>query len=125
MTLIEITLEKILESTNITIGGLFPILYENDILLPAWIYQRVAIWWLEYNRRSILQVFWKDGMLTAQNARYLFRQKYMRDQYSILSLSVMGVSRKCYYEPYQYAISDNAYERQLKRGWNALIGQED
>ena len=52
-TLAELSVEEILKSSNTTLNYLFPLLFESDIILPSWIYHRVTMWWLKYNKDSI------------------------------------------------------------------------
>ncbi len=52
-TLAELSVEEILKSSDTTLNYLFPLLFESDLIFPSWIYHRVTMWWLKYNKDSI------------------------------------------------------------------------
>ena len=60
-TLAELALEEILQSNASTRKDLFPLLFESNLLLPNWIYDRVNVWWLEYNRHSIINTIFDSN----------------------------------------------------------------
>lgn len=59
MTLAELALKEVLRSSDSTINDLFPLLFDSNTLLPSWIYQHVSVWWLEYNRKSIMYTIFR------------------------------------------------------------------
>ena len=97
-TLAELALEKVLQSNARTRKELFPILYEYNLLLPNWIYDRVNVWWLEYNRHSIINTIFDSDNHRSFNKDG--NQWFPKD---------FGISEEIGYHMYNFSLEPDNY----------------